>query len=401
MKNLLYLFQLTLLIGLVGCGGDDDCEVRDITVEVGDCTCEDSFELIIDFEYIDAPNDLYGLYTRNDELIGFYRLEDLPLTLDNFKVSGLEYEFIKICLDDEEECCKEYEFKTPNCEPHGECSITDLTVDLGECLNDEEYKLLVSFQHQNAGNEFFDLFVRNDQLLGFYELKDLPTMISNFPKSGAEYDFLKVCINDNPDCCQEIEFMGPECNMGCKLFDLVVEARECTSETTYNLELDFEHQNANNDFFDLFTRNDNLIGFFELAALPLALENFELSGRDYDFLKVCINDNPDCCQEIEFRPPNCNEQSECVIPVVEVEVGDCTSANTYNLLLDFEHENADNEFFDVFTRNDNFIGFYELDDLPLTIEDFELSGRDYDFIKVCINDNPDCCKEIEFLPPDC
>ena len=74
-------------------------------------------------------------------------------------------------------------------------------------------------------------------------------------------------------------------------------------------------QPLGNDFFDVFVRNNEFIGFFPLAELPVTIEEFEMSGLDYDYVKVCINDNPDCCAEIEFMPPECTG-GECECPAV-------------------------------------------------------------------------------------
>ena len=30
-----------------------------------------------------------------------------------------------------------------------------------------------------------------------------------------------------------------------------------------------------------------------------------MSGLEYDYLEVCINDVDDCCQEIEWESPDC------------------------------------------------------------------------------------------------
>ena len=47
------------------------------------------------------------------------------------------------------------------------------------------------------------------------------------------------------------------------------------------------------------------------------------------------------------------------------------------------------------------IAQFQLSELPLTIEDFPLSGYENDYIKVCVNNNQDCCEEIEWSAPDC
>lgn len=92
---------------------------------------------------------------------------------------------------------------------------------------------------------------------------------------------------------------------------------------------------------------------------------------------------------------------DCSINDLEVSVGECNADGTYNLTLNFDYENPGNDYFEVFIRDDVFIDYYELSELPLTIENFEMSGLEYDYIEVCINDVADCCQAIEWESPDC
>jgi len=126
----------------------------------------------------------------------------------------------------------------------------------------------------------------------------------------------------------------------------------------------------NKSFFDLYARNDELIGYFPLSSLPLTIINFPSSGENYDFVKVCINDNLDCCKEIEWLPPNCNGQgSNCEITSLDVVAGECNDdGSTYNLLLDFDFENTNQQdFFEIYFRDDVFYDYFQLSDLPITI----------------------------------
>ncbi len=43
------------------------------------------------------------------------------------------------------------------------------------------------------------------------------------------------------------------------------------------------------------------------SSLPLAANNFQMSDLGNDYIKICINDKPDCCVELEFLPPACIE----------------------------------------------------------------------------------------------
>jgi len=187
---------------------------------------------------------------------------------------------------------------------------------------------------------------------------------------------------------------------GCEISELEIEVGDCNPDGTYQLTINFDVVNPTSDSFDVFTRNDEIFGTYLLADLPLTIENFELSDFKYDFVKVCINDNSNCCAEIEWLAPDCN-MNDCDISNLTVDIGDCNPNGTYELTIDFDHENAGNDFFDVFVRNNEFIGFFPIADLPVTIENFEFSGFDNDYIKVCINDNAECCEELEWTPPVC
>ena len=196
-------------------------------------------------------------------------------------------------------------------------------------------------------------------------------------------------------------FLGcSELEEPCLLGEIEVTAGECVNDTTFQVTLSFNYLNAKNDFFEVFNREEESIGYFKLSELPVTIHNFRLSGNDLEYLKVCINDNPDCCEIAEFQAPVCASQN-CVIGDLILDPGECTGENTYNLYLNFEYENADNDLFNVYGREDKLIGTYHLSELPITIEDFEGSSGDYDFIKVSINDQPDCFKAEEFQAPDC
>ncbi len=396
-----------IAIGTFGCQKNEvalECVIVNLAADLGECNEDGSYRITINFTALNTENEKFDVFVRNNVLIGTYNLTDLPLTIPNFNPSGLEYDYLRVCMNDNQECCQEIEFMPPECESD-ECSIFDVVTTIGECTSENTYNLTIDFEVNNPGNDYFELWSRNQIYIGYYLLSDLPLTLENFEMSGFDYDYLNICINDVPDCCHEIEFMPPDCNGtggDCEIFDVVMTIGECTSENTYNLTLDFEVNNPGNDYFELWSRNQIYIGYYLLSDLPLTLENFEMSGFDYDYLNICINDVPDCCHEIEFMPPECNGTGgDCEIFDLTTVIGDCVSTEAYTLTIDFEVNNPGNIFFEVYVRNNVLLDYYPLSDLPLTIESFELSGFDYDFIQVCINDVPDCCVEHEFMPPDC
>ena len=280
------------------------------------CDCDDEYNPVCvespDGGIIEFDNECEALcegFTPND----FVDCEndgcDCPNEYDPVCVetAGGIIEFINACYA---ECEGFTEEDFVDCENDEECNISELDVEVGECNDDGTYSITINFEYEGTDQENFDLFVRNNEFIGYYALADLPLTIDNFELSGFDYDFIKVCINDNSDCCAEIEWEAPDCNGDggdCNISNLEVVVGECNPVGTYVLTINFDYENTNGQqYFDLFVRNDEFIGYYELADLPLTLENFELSGYDDDYIKVCINDTEDCCQEIEWEAPDCN-----------------------------------------------------------------------------------------------
>ncbi len=186
----------------------------------------------------------------------------------------------------------------------------------------------------------------------------------------------------------------------CEIFDLSVITGDCGPDSTYTIKIDFEVANATNNSFNLWG-NNVFIGTYQLAQLPLIINNFQYNGGPNDVIKVCINDNPNCCRVKEFEVPDClNNPQPCEIFDLSVITGDCGPDSTYSIKIDFEVANATNNSFGLWGNN-VFIGTYQLAQLPLIINNFQYNGGPNDVIKVCINDNPDCCRVKEFEVPDC
>jgi len=112
---------------------------------------------------------------------------------------------------------------------------------------------------------------------------------------------------------------------------------------------------------------------------------------------------------------NDEDDSDCSISNLNVEIGDCNSeTNLYALTFNFNYEAFSYLYFNAYARNDEFIGTYLLSDLPITIDEFKLSGFATDYIKLCMLPNVedplnadlsdyliDCCLELEWEAPDC
>ena len=223
-----------------------------------------------------------------------------------------------------------------NCENNTECIIYDLEVVTGDCNSDNTYNMTINFQYEEIGEqEYFDLYARNDELIGYFPLSSLPLTIINFPTSGLDYDYVKVCINDITDCCKEIEWLPPNCSgqgSNCEIISLDLVAGECNDDgSTYNLLLDFDFDNTNGqEFFEIYFRDDVFYDYFQLSALPITMNNFPSSGLENDFIKIVINDMPECSENIEWINP-CFSDTFCyeyVFPIEMIVDGQVWSVNS-------------------------------------------------------------------------
>ncbi|PHS64021.1 MAG: hypothetical protein COB12_08530 [Flavobacterium sp.] len=219
--------------------------------------------------------------------------------------------------------------------------------------------------------------------------------------AGAIIQFDNYCL---AECAGYTQQDIVDCEDDCEIEELHVTLGDCNADGTYSITINFDYTGAQENF-DVYVRDGVLIGNYPVASLPLTITDFELSGYDEDYIKVCFEgtNGDDCCEEEEWDAPDCNGNGgDCSISELEVEIGECNPSGTYILTIDFDYENVEGQqYFDLFVRNDQFIGYYLLSELPVTIPNFELSGYDDDYIKVCINDIEGCCQEIEWDAPDC
>ena len=382
------------------------CEITNIFTQTGSCNLNGTYKLRVNFQATNPGNGQFTLFT-NGQLYGTFPLTALPLTIPNFPASGNAFDVLKICINDVPgtvACCKTKEFQAPACPPLDSCQIFDLVVDPGACNPAGGYSLVLNFQVQHPGNTQFEVWAGNGQYVGIFPLSALPLTIPNFPGSGSAIGVIKICINDHPNCCKTLEFQAPNCGNICDIKELSVITGDCTSDSTYLVKVNFLVTGSAATNFQLFA-NGQLFGTYTLSQLPLAIPNFPWNGGNHDVIKICLllpNILPFCCETIEFEVPECLQQGSCEISDVEVDPGDCHPLNnTYSLVLDFEVQHPGNTQFELWAGNGQYLGIFPLSALPLTLPNFPWGGGAVDQLKICINDQPNCCKIVEIEAPSC
>ncbi|MCB0581102.1 MAG: hypothetical protein KDD10_17560, partial [Phaeodactylibacter sp.] len=134
------------------------------------------------------------------------------------------------------------------------CGIHSLRVDPLGCNANGTYNVLLDFEADNPGNDFFDVYGRNGELVGFYRLDERPVRIEGLDPVSSGTGYLRVCINDNPNCCEDIEFFEPDCTDACRIYDVRVEPDSCDADGNYFVRLYFNFDNvaSNSNGFRVF-----------------------------------------------------------------------------------------------------------------------------------------------------
>jgi hypothetical protein len=212
-----------------------------------------------------------------------------------------------------------------------DCDISELEIELGETHTNETYQLTINFEYENTnGQEYFDLYVRNGVLLGYFQLSELPLTIEHFPLSGRDYDYIKVCINDNSDCCEAIEWEVPSCS-----------ADDCTEDiiASYLVECPWDINASSGDYVYIFnsdlsfsiTLSDNSYstsGTYSLSTnasgeiVVTMLEEFndfnhEWTFSNCDFANLQVTSSDPNTNTIEI---NCSDNDDCYQYVFPIQM---------------------------------------------------------------------------------
>ncbi len=399
----LSFLPMLLFAGLLS--AQSNCNIAGLTATVSaidPATCQ--YTVVLNFDHTGTTNQ-FSVKT-NGTLYGTFTYNQLPLTVGPFTAGNAASTRTFLIRDAVfEDCVEDVAAAIPGCAVSSACNIFDVVVTTGDCQpNSNNYNFTLDFEVTEPTNAHFDVWTSNNTHLGNFALSALPVQITNFPASGNNNDVIKICINDNPNCCEYKEFPAPECNVTpCNIYDVVVTTGDCLPNSlNYNLTLDFEVTAPTNGSFEVWAGNTQYLGIFPLSALPVQINNFPASGNNNDLIRICMNDNESCCEYKEFPAPDCVVSPPCNIYDVVVTTGDCVpGSSNYNFTLDFQVTEPTNALFDVWTSNNTYLGNFALSALPVQITNFPASGNNNDVIKICINDNPDCCEYKEFPAPDC
>lgn len=290
------------------------CQLSNIFVEALPCESDGTFMAEIQFAYENMPSDSFQL-TGNGMNYGTFNYADntpngngvVMMTFGPLVGDGtMIYEFI-VTDSENDDCSIDFEFwESIDC--NDDCEITDLIVEAHPCDGDQ-FLVDINFNYQNMPSDSFHL-VGNGTNYGTFAYADLWLTFGPILGDGNTVFEFVVIDSENNDCTAATGLDPIDCTGGdCEIWDLEVWDFECNNDGTYNLNLNFNYANVNNDFFDVFA-NGEFFGYYAFADLPIHIENFPASGNNFDAIKVCQNDLPTCCETLEFEAPECSN-SDC------------------------------------------------------------------------------------------
>lgn len=383
------------------CSNFVDCSFSDFEYAITGCNDNDEFYVEIAFNHEFDESRFYGVYLNDSILIDTFTYSNIRnnVTVGPF-VGGCNSILYLSVQDWEVEDCVQYmDLSNACCSVLPDCSIDSVFVYDIECTTDTSYSFSLWFDAIQPTNELFDLYDGFGGLFGTYSLNDLPVRVEHFIGRDIEFDYLKICINDNPDCCREYEFIGPDCsNTGdCRISEVFAEAYECDDNQFY-VDIEFDVVNPGSEGF-IIRGNGVVYDSFNYGQTYYTLGPIALNcDQNYEF--IIIDNERNCRGVYELGSPQCCESDDCSIRDIELFNIECNDDGTYDFTLNFIHEGTTNDFFEVFSE-DTLIGYYRYDNLPVRIEGFPSRDVEFDLIRICDNDNPDCCKVFEYRGPDC
>ncbi len=373
-----------------GCG--NDCLLEDVEVLNVQCSAAGFYNATVVLAgnnlgpTVTITNSEGHVNTRNSG--GIMHLE--------FPVPENPVETWTICSTAHPDCCLSFTYELP-CDPEPVCEIGPLNIQTTPCNDDGQFFFILNFEH-NTPSETFELFVNND-LYEVYSYAQLPIEVGPFSGINNAGWLIKV-VDASHDCNRGIQLPSGGCPGDCEVFDLEAEIQTCASIddlNRYNIRVDFGTENQTSEGVDVFINND----FFAYVAQqpPFVLENVEvLASLDQIKIRICANDQPDCCQQISI--PNQCQEAECGFLDLTAGVQPCIDGR-FKVDIAFHNPNPGPLGYYIFADG-QISGPYEYSNAPhVTLGPFEGDGTTvYDFLLLDIA-SPSCFGYVEVGPVDC
>ena len=265
---------------------------------------------------------------------------------------------------------------------NSQCEITDLTVTVSECDENDKFSAEINFNFDETGANGFQI-LGNGNNYGTFQYGDLPIIIEDLTGNcELEYEFIIRDIDD-PTCAEFIDYGTVCCDDVCAISIFDFETTECSDDFSFGISLNLEFEFVGDNGYSVSINEDNY-GDYSYEELPLNIDDITSTGAGINTITICDIDNPDCCESFSFLNP-----CVCGMTNITTEIVDCNSDDTtYFAIINFDYI-ATNDSFQMGYSNEGtnvFLGTFAYDDLPVTAGPIFLSDNEQEILIVDTDD---------------
>lgn len=397
MRYLLFLFISSGILLFSGSSRlNAQCVISNLQVETGNCVDNDHYSFTLNFFISGYSGENFDVFV-NGAYLSTHHLNERPLTIENFLGHPSGTDTLTVCATGTDECCASKVMTNP-CP----CSYFNIEYTTVNCTEDSIWFEL-DFDYINVQDSFHVGSVGN--YLGMYNTNELPVLLGPV----AREQLPKEVLIASPDffCFESFELTDDFCE-SCLIHEVNAIAGECNQEDYFPISIQFLHRNTGGEGFKIQGNGTNY-GNFTYSNEETAENGMFIQTVDLGFLPgdcetiwefaVIDLENPECRNHTVLQPVCCSEE-QCSVGELVITEMNCTSVETIEFFLNFEYSNPGSDHFDLYL-NDYHVGFYPLSSLPLFIEELQFYPNGENVLKVCINDQPDCCSTYTFENLDC
>ncbi|MEM9822003.1 MAG: T9SS type A sorting domain-containing protein, partial [Bacteroidota bacterium] len=374
------------------CQPSGSCGLLELMVNTGPCNNNGSYNLTVNVEHNNSPDDLVEI-NINNESIGFFPLGQLPTTLQ-VDPSDLLVSTIEVCLVDFPNCCLFTDYETPNCNGGGDCSYSNFGFNAQPCDAQGNFFVDIGFNVQNPGSSF--TIFANGTSFGPFDYGNNFYTIG--PLQGGPNAVYQVTIQDNDNNCSAAVVIENDCSLNnCAIFEATAEPQECDEQGNFLVDITFEAQNTS-DLFQI-SADGAVLGTFAYGDPFYTVGPFQNNGSGIDFLITDLGiDNCEAVASLEAF--ECQPSGTCGLSELIVDPGACNNDGSYDLFINVTYNNPPDDLVEL-SINNAFIGLFPLNQLPTTLP-VEPSNQTLGTVQVCLVDFPDdCCLLVDYQVPDC
>ncbi len=383
-----------------GVQGALECRIWDLEVKRTDCRHDGTFDVKIFFNHMNT-GDFFKVVGSGHDYGTFKYSDPQPYIIKGLKGDcKTPYEFV-ILDQGEDNCTAATELGMVCCVDSSECRIWDLEVKHSDCRPDGTFDAKIFFKHRNTG-DFFKV-AGNGHDYGNFNYSDPQPYIIKGLKGDCRTPYEFVILDQGGDNCTAAIDLGKVCckpkEKGCSLCDLHADVIPCNEDGNFSVILKGFHKGRGTEFH--VRGNGHSYGTYKYSDFPIKIDGLKADCHtEYEFV-VYDTKQEHCGAVVEIGKVCCDSMMGCplkdsvIVRAVKCNEGEKT------IQVSLYVTTGPNRSYDIFNR-DTFLGFFRSNDVGnITIEHFPISGKEHEYIKICLNDHPDCCAEFEFKALKC